>query len=89
MVRSSAVPNWQLQPTGAASAWCSRITLFPHLTVSGNIMFGLGDLPSHARQSRIELLSLVVQARPQPCLSAHELSGGQQQRVALARALAA
>jgi iron(III) transport system ATP-binding protein len=61
-------------------------TLFPHLTVEGNIRFGL---PRRAnRQRRIqEVLSLtglegLGQRFP------HELSGGQQQRVALARALA-
>ncbi|MFE6610969.1 ABC transporter ATP-binding protein [Amycolatopsis sp. NPDC057786] len=62
--------------------------LFPHLTVSANIVFGL---PRAARRdgARLrELLDLVdldaAVARRYP----HELSGGQQQRVALARALA-
>ncbi|MFD7901634.1 ABC transporter ATP-binding protein [Kitasatospora sp. NPDC059747] len=59
--------------------------LFPHLTVAGNIGFGL---PRAERRSRVaELLDLIGLAglgdrRP------HQLSGGQQQRVALARALA-
>lgn len=63
--------------------------LFPHLSVAGNVAFGLG------RMRRAETASVVAhwlalvgldgaaEARP------HELSGGQQQRVALARALAA
>ncbi len=59
--------------------------LFPHLTVSQNIGYGLGR---HARQQRIdellELVGLVGLGQRMP----HELSGGQQQRVALARALA-
>ena len=64
--------------------------LFPHLTVGGNVEFGLpralrGTTDSRTRVA--ELLDLVglpgmERARPQ------ELSGGQQQRVALARALA-
>jgi iron(III) transport system ATP-binding protein len=62
--------------------------LFPHLTVAGNIGFGLGMLDKQARQRRVgELLALTglletVNKYP------HQLSGGQQQRVALARALA-
>jgi iron(III) transport system ATP-binding protein len=59
--------------------------LFPHLTVAGNIGFGL---PRRTRASRVpELLAIVGLAgleRRYP----QELSGGQQQRVALARALA-
>ncbi|HUF52487.1 MAG TPA: ABC transporter ATP-binding protein [Dehalococcoidia bacterium] len=60
--------------------------LFPHLTVDGNIGFGL-----HAgadRAARIaELLALTGLGR-QRGLRPAQLSGGQRQRVALARALA-
>jgi iron(III) transport system ATP-binding protein len=63
--------------------------LFPHLTVAGNVGFGLRHLARAAgRQVVQEMLSLVGlpdMADRYP----HELSGGQQQRVALARALAA
>jgi iron(III) transport system ATP-binding protein len=59
--------------------------LFPHLTVSENVGFGV---PRRARAGRVrELLTIVgldTLGRRYP----HELSGGQQQRVALARALA-
>ena len=62
--------------------------LFPHLTVSGNIAFGLGKTPLAQRRDRVAqmlaLTNLQTEARRYP----HELSGGQQQRVALARALA-
>lgn len=62
--------------------------LFPHLTVSENIAFGLRKLTSEARQKQVnrmlELVELTSHAKRYP----HELSGGQQQRVALARALA-
>ncbi|MFY9330925.1 MAG: ABC transporter ATP-binding protein [Candidatus Nanopelagicales bacterium] len=60
--------------------------LFPHLSVAGNIAFGLAR--DEDRKQRVDyLLDLVglaglADARPM------ELSGGQQQRVALARALA-
>jgi iron(III) transport system ATP-binding protein len=60
--------------------------LFPHLTVAGNVGFGL---PARQRRGpRIgELLDLVGLAGMGGRYP-HQLSGGQQQRVALARALA-
>ncbi len=58
--------------------------LFPHLTVRGNIGFGLPsgtrDTDLNAMLQRFELVDVAHQ-RPR------QLSGGQQQRVALARAL--
>jgi len=60
-------------------------SLFPHLTVAGNVGFGL---PRRGRGRRsgqlLEAVGLAGFARHYP----HQLSGGQQQRVALARALA-
>jgi iron(III) transport system ATP-binding protein len=60
--------------------------LFPHLTVAGNVAFGLRRRQrGPARVAELlELVSLPGLGRRYP----HELSGGQQQRVALARALA-
>jgi iron(III) transport system ATP-binding protein len=62
--------------------------LFPHLTVSANIAFGLDRLPKPDRRKRVEevlaLVGLEALSRRYP----HELSSGQQQRVALARSLA-
>ena len=60
--------------------------LFPHLTVHGNVAFGL---PRSARRGPfadelLELVGLSALGGRYP----HELSGGQQQRVAIARALA-
>ncbi|HVL99091.1 MAG TPA: ABC transporter ATP-binding protein [Egibacteraceae bacterium] len=65
--------------------------LFPHLTVGGNVAFGLprrrararGALPGRVTEV-LELVGLGGLADRYP----HELSGGQRQRVALARALA-
>ncbi|MBB3085337.1 ABC transporter ATP-binding protein [Geodermatophilus sabuli] len=62
--------------------------LFPHLSVAGNVAFGL---PRRQRRDggRVgELLGLVGLDPALAQRSPHQLSGGQQQRVALARALA-
>ena len=62
--------------------------LFPHLTVSENVTFGLSDLDSAEREARVaellDLVDLAGQGEKHP----DELSGGQKQRVALARSLA-
>jgi putrescine transport system ATP-binding protein len=64
--------------------------LFPHMTVEGNVAFGLKQdrLPAAEIASRVtEVLKLVKMegfARRKP----DQLSGGQRQRVALARAIA-
>ncbi|HBV75121.1 MULTISPECIES: ABC transporter ATP-binding protein [Vibrio] len=62
--------------------------LFPHLSVSDNISFGLQD-KNKAQQktiveSMLELVHLIGLEDRYP----HQLSGGQQQRVAIARSLA-
>ncbi|HEY3077588.1 MAG TPA: ABC transporter ATP-binding protein [Burkholderiales bacterium] len=62
--------------------------LFPHLTVAGNIGFGLHRLAREARTLRIQELGRLVRLAEELEKYPHEISGGQQQRVALARALA-
>jgi spermidine/putrescine transport system ATP-binding protein len=63
--------------------------LFPHMTVEGNVGFGLErkGVPKAERAGRVqeilELVGLAGFAKRKP----RQLSGGQQQRVALARAL--
>lgn len=59
--------------------------LFPHLSVSQNIAFGVQQRSSETRvQDGLRVVGLCGVGGRMP----HELSGGQQQRVALARALA-
>jgi molybdate transport system ATP-binding protein len=62
--------------------------LFPHLTVEGNVGYGLQRLSRAERRRQVDQMlarfDLTQVARHHP----RELSGGQRQRVALARALA-
>ena len=61
-------------------------SLFPHLSVGGNIGFGM---ESRSDRGGIDALLSAVELDPAiRTRMPHELSGGQQQRVALARALA-
>lgn len=61
-------------------------TLFPHLTVEGNVRFGLSRRAG--RHQRVEEVLALTGLAGLGGRYPHELSGGQQQRVALARALA-
>jgi iron(III) transport system ATP-binding protein len=60
--------------------------LFPHLTVAGNVGFGLPrrERRSIAVKELLDMVGIGALSERMP----HELSGGEQQRVALARALA-
>ncbi|MGQ3675815.1 ABC transporter ATP-binding protein [Xanthobacter sp. TB0139] len=63
--------------------------LFPHLTVAGNIGFGLNHLPRATREARVDEHMAMLHLQGLEQRYPAELSGGQQQRVALARSLAA
>jgi putrescine transport system ATP-binding protein len=64
--------------------------LFPHLTVAGNIAFGLKQegLPKAQIAERVAEMLALVRLENFGARKPHELSGGQRQRVALARSLA-
>ncbi len=67
---------------------CQEYALFPHLTVEGNIAFGLAQIEKGAARKRIADLVSALQLTGLESRYPHELSGGQQQRVALARTVA-
>lgn len=62
--------------------------LFPHLTVAGNVAFGLDGAGAGHRRARVGAVLDLVEMTRFAGRYPHELSGGEQQRVALARALA-
>src|SRR5688572_24324148 len=63
--------------------------LFPHLTVEGNVAFGLEQeaLPRSEISARVMQMLALVQLESMAKRKPHQLSGGQRQRVALARSL--
>jgi putrescine transport system ATP-binding protein len=63
--------------------------LFPHLTVEGNVAFGLRQdgLPQEEMAARIAEMLALLRLQGLERRKPHQLSGGQRQRVALARAL--
>jgi len=63
--------------------------LFPHLTVAGNVAFGLKQdgMPRHEIDTRIAEMLALLRLDGFETRKPHQLSGGQRQRVALARAL--
>nr|MBV6630098.1 ABC transporter ATP-binding protein [Oceanococcus sp. HetDA_MAG_MS8] len=64
------------------------LALLPHLSVAGNVGFGLHDRPRAEVQQRTQQMLDLTGLRGLGERYPHQLSGGQQQRVALARALA-
>src|SRR5437773_12253396 len=63
--------------------------LFPHLTVEGNVGYGLkvARLPREQSMARVEHALAMVKMTAYAKFKPGKISGGQQQRVALARAL--
>jgi iron(III) transport system ATP-binding protein len=83
--RAVAGPAWVPPERRHVGMVFQDYALFPHLTVAGNVGYGI---PRCLRRERggevLRLVGLEGHEERYP----HELSGGQQQRVALARALA-
>jgi molybdate transport system ATP-binding protein len=63
-------------------------SLFPHMTVSENIAYGISDLPSEEKRQRVKHMIDKMRLSGLEKSFPHQISGGQKQRVALARALA-
>lgn len=65
------------------------LALWPHLTVEGNLEFGLKAqrVSKSERAKRVSEILKLMEMDTYRCSRPAELSGGQQQRVALARAL--
>ena len=63
--------------------------LFPHMTVAGNVAFGLRQdrVPRAEIATRVADALALVELSPLARRKPHQLSGGQRQRVALARSL--
>jgi len=64
------------------------LALFPHLNCEENILFGVSNLETSERKSRLKKLSTLLDIYNILEKFPHEISGGQQQRIAIARALA-
>src|SRR5258708_17832475 len=80
------VPPWRRPVNTVFQSYA----LFPHMTVAGNIAFGLKQdgLPAREIRARVQEMLDLVQLGDQAGRKPHQLSGGQRQRVALPRSLA-
>ncbi|WP_308446480.1 ABC transporter ATP-binding protein [Chitinimonas sp. BJYL2] len=79
--------QWPPQQRGIGMVF-QDYALFPHLSVAGNVAFGLHGWDKPRRAARVAELLEIVGLAGHADDYVHALSGGQQQRVALARALA-
>jgi molybdate transport system ATP-binding protein len=61
--------------------------LFPHMTVKGNIAYGLKGLPNPEIQGKVNEMIKLFHLEGLEDRTPSEISGGQKQRVALARAV--
>jgi putrescine transport system ATP-binding protein len=82
----ASVPPWSRPVNTVFQSYA----LFPHMTVAGNIAFGLKQdgLPKAEIQARVREMLDLVQLGDYGDRKPNQLSGGQRQRVALARSLA-
>ena len=76
---------WMPPETRRVGLIFQELALFPHLTVSENITFGL---PKEEQKRRLEDMLVMINMEDKAHVYPESLSGGEQQRLALARALA-
>lgn len=82
-------PGFHLPPEKRQVGYVTQEgSLFPHLAVAANVVFGLPPRDRRDRFRAETLLEMVGLPASFASRGPHELSGGEQQRVALARALA-
>jgi ABC-type sulfate/molybdate transport systems ATPase subunit len=65
-----------------------QAALFPHLSVTENVAYGLAELDGRTRTERVDEALTLVEAGNLAARRVQNLSGGEAQRVALARTLA-
>jgi molybdate transport system ATP-binding protein len=65
------------------------LALFPHLTVEGNVRYGLAGLSSMEKTKRTDAIFEAFRVQALRSRKPRQLSGGEKQRVALARSLVA
>ncbi len=80
--------TWVVPEKRAVGMVFQDYALFPHMTVRGNVAYGLNKLPRGERRDRMAHVLRLTGLEPYEHRYPHELSGGQQQRVAIARAIA-
>ena len=87
--RQAAGPGVHVPPERRQVGYVAQEgSLFPHLSVAANVLFGLARSQRRDRLKAEALLESVGLPASYASRGPHELSGGEQQRVALARALA-
>jgi molybdate transport system ATP-binding protein len=64
-----------------------QLALFPHLTVAGNIAYGLHRLPAEERNRRVAAIASSFHIADMLDRRPSQISGGERQRTALARTL--
>jgi NitT/TauT family transport system ATP-binding protein/sulfonate transport system ATP-binding protein len=83
-----AEPGYVLPPEARGVGFVFQdYALFPHLTVAGNVGFGLHRVSAAERKSRVQDVLRQVGMSDYARAYPHQLSGGMQQRIAIARLL--
>jgi iron(III) transport system ATP-binding protein len=87
--RLASSPEYLLPPSERSIGFVFQSpALWPHMTVSENILFGLWNIPENARGERLRDLLGTARLSHLAGRFPHEISGGEAQRVSLLRAIA-